>query len=110
MHTTEQMTGHISVHQAYIDKFSEEEIKDAQEMLREHLASFYQMNDIGFKLRNNEIERQKKQLVSDGQYATTDLDTNEKQLIAADLQNDVDIKNAPVLNQQYQNTQNAGGL
>lgn len=98
------MTGHISVHQASIDKFSEEEIIDAQEILREHLTSFYQMNDIGFKLRNSEIERWKKQLVSDGQYATTDLDTNEKQLIAADLQNDVDIKNALVLNQQYQNT------
>ena len=103
------MEGHMSALVCCID-FSDDEIRDAQAILNDNMHAFFRMDDVGYKIRDCAIQRWEKQLVEDGQYAKDDFASNEQKMIIADLQNDCDVKNAIVMNEQYQRTKNGDGL
>ena len=87
------------VHSLSIDGgFSEDEIAEAKATLIENQTAFYRRDYIGHKLRECAINIWKDKLVSDGKRSKSELDDETAAMIIADLENDVDIKNAMVMN------------
>ena len=85
------------------DNFTEDEIKDAYNVLNNNLTTFYRMDDIGYIARNNAIEIWKNNLIENGQYIKSNINSIEQQLIAADLNSDFEIKTAILMNKNMSN-------
>lgn len=91
----------LSVHNLSIESgFSEDELSDAKSILTENLTAFYRRDSIGHAIRENAISKWKDKLMSDGKRSKSDLDCYAKCAIVADLENDIDIKNAIVMNNE----------
>ena len=73
-------------------------VAEAKATLIENQTAFYRRDYIGHKLRECAINIWKDKLVSDGKRSKSELDDETAAMIIADLENDVDIKNAMVMN------------
>ena len=103
-----QMTDCIAAQALYIDDFSEDELNAAKEMLISHESAFLSLDPIGESLRKDVITSWKSQVVADGKTTKADCDSDETLLILADLDDNVDVKNAIMLSLEYQDTKNTG--
>ena len=63
-----------------------------------NLNEFYSFTEIGHKLRENAIDAWKKELVANGKRSKSELNDEVGNMIIADLENNVDIKNAMLMN------------
>ena len=78
--------------------FSEKEILDAKAILISNEKTFYRRDCIGHIARKNAIKAWKDRLVFDGKRSKLELNDENIALIIADLENDIDIKNAMIMN------------
>lgn len=95
------MVGNTHVQHLCIDGFTEDEIKDAQDILNDNISAFYRTDDIGWKLRDNAIEAWKRDLIKCGAYKISDFESFAQKAIIADLENEPEIKNAIVMNHEH---------
>ena len=92
------------VHNLYINNnFSEDELLDAKSILIDNQTTFYRQDYIGYKLRENAINIWKKELISNGKRSKSELNDEIGNIIIADLENNIDIKNAIIMNVEDSN-------
>lgn len=94
-----QMKERQSVHNLYTnDVFSNDELSDAKSILIDNQTAFYRRDYVGHKLRENAIDFWKQELVKNGKRSKSELNDEIGNMIIADLENNIDIKNAILMN------------